>query len=263
MRTAHCSSCAALLLPALPCPHAALLAAAPPFAARAPPICSPHAAPCNMRAALLQPAAPPLAARTPPLAAHAPPVAPARCPAAARPAACSSAGQRSAARTALLRAALLLAPPGCCPPCCAQPFDSATCSQGLTRDAATRLAVRNHLPLAERTHFGQHKTAKALYVAVVAHYSSPATAALGRLILPYLFPELSSFAIVENLITHLRTSDARYCAALPAKFLDRNPPTMYIFLYFIVTRLLDTLRAVRDHFLALDPEEIYSTTVVS
>ncbi|CAI7913260.1 unnamed protein product [Closterium sp. NIES-53] len=41
--------------------------------------------------------------------------------------------------------------------------DSATRSQWLTRDAAARLAVRNHLPLDERAHFGQHKTAKALY----------------------------------------------------------------------------------------------------
>ncbi|CAI7828256.1 unnamed protein product, partial [Closterium sp. NIES-54] len=72
--------------------------------------------------------------------------------------------------------------------------DSATRSQWLTRDTAVRLAIRNHLPLAECAHFGQHKTAKALYDAVVARYSSPATAALGRLILLYLFPELSAFA---------------------------------------------------------------------
>ncbi|CAI7876779.1 unnamed protein product [Closterium sp. NIES-54] len=131
--------------------------------------------------------------------------------------------------------------------------DSPTCSQWLTRDAAAHLAVRNHLPLAERTHFGQHKTTKALYDAVVARYSSPATAALGHLILPYLFPELSAFATVEDLVTHLRTNHARYRAALPAEFLDRNPPPMYITLYFIVTRLPDSLRTVRDHFLALDP----------
>ncbi|CAI7806558.1 unnamed protein product, partial [Closterium sp. NIES-53] len=68
--------------------------------------------------------------------------------------------------------------------------DSATRSQWLTRNAAARLAVRNHLPLAERAHFGQHKTAKALYDTVVARYSSPATAALGCLILPCLFPKL-------------------------------------------------------------------------
>ncbi|CAI7738906.1 unnamed protein product [Closterium sp. NIES-53] len=106
--------------------------------------------------------------------------------------------------------------------------DSATRSQWITHDVAARLAVRKHLPLAERTHFGQHKTAKALYDAIVAHYSSPATAPLGRLILPYLFPELSTFATVEDLITHLRTSEARYRSALPAD----------------------------DHFLALDPTDL-------
>ncbi|CAI7906467.1 unnamed protein product, partial [Closterium sp. NIES-54] len=94
--------------------------------------------------------------------------------------------------------------------------DSATRSQWLTRDAAARLAIRNHLPIAECAHFGQHGTAQALYDAVVAGYSSPATAALGRLLLPYLFPELSAFATVEDLVTHLCTSGARYRAALPA-----------------------------------------------
>ncbi|CAI7888696.1 unnamed protein product [Closterium sp. NIES-53] len=134
--------------------------------------------------------------------------------------------------------------------------DSATRSQWLTRDAAARLAVRNHLPLAERAHFGQHKTAKALYDTLVAHYSSNATAALGRLLLPYLFPELSDFGTVEDLVTHLRTSDARYRSALPAEFLDRNLPPTYITLYFIVTRLPDSLRAVKDHFLALVPTDL-------
>ncbi|CAI7785489.1 unnamed protein product [Closterium sp. NIES-53] len=106
--------------------------------------------------------------------------------------------------------------------------DSATRSQWLTRDAAACLAIPNHLQLAECTHFGQHKTAKALYDAVVARYSSPTTAALGRLILPYLFPELSAFAIVEDLVTHLCTSNACYRAALPAEFLDRNPPPLNV-----------------------------------
>ncbi|CAI7798531.1 unnamed protein product [Closterium sp. NIES-53] len=74
--------------------------------------------------------------------------------------------------------------------------------------------------------------------------------------MPYLFPELSAFATVEDLVTHLRTSDAHYRAALPAEFLARNPPPMYITLYFIVTRLSDSVRAVRDHFLALDPTDL-------
>ncbi|CAI7833052.1 unnamed protein product [Closterium sp. NIES-53] len=60
----------------------------------------------------------------------------------------------------------------------------------------------------------------------IARYSSPATAALGRLLLPYLFPKLSAIATVANLVTHLRSSDACYRAALPAESLDRNPPPM-------------------------------------
>ncbi|CAI7856240.1 unnamed protein product [Closterium sp. NIES-54] len=112
--------------------------------------------------------------------------------------------------------------------------DSATRSQWLSRDDAARLAIRNHLPLAECTHFGQHRTAQALYDAIVARYSSPATAALGCLLLPYLFPELSAFATVEDL----------------------NQPPMFITLYFIVTRLSDSLRSVKDHFLSLDPTSL-------
>ncbi|CAI7901926.1 unnamed protein product, partial [Closterium sp. NIES-53] len=88
---------------------------------------------------------------------------------------------------------------------------------------------------------------------VNARYSSAATAALGRLLLPYLFPELSAFATVEDLVSHLRASDARYRAAAHAEFLDRNQPPMFITLYFIVTRLPDSLRSVKDRFLSLDP----------
>ncbi|CAI7859168.1 unnamed protein product [Closterium sp. NIES-53] len=89
----------------------------------------------------------------------------------------------------------------------------------------------------ECAHFGQHRTAQALYDAVISRHSSPATAALGRLLLPYLFPELSTFATVEDLVSNLRTIDARYRGALPAEFLDRNPPPM-------------------DHFLSLDPTSL-------
>ncbi|CAI7818166.1 unnamed protein product [Closterium sp. NIES-54] len=112
--------------------------------------------------------------------------------------------------------------------------DSATRSQWLTRNTAARLAIRNHLPLAESAHFGQHRTAQEQYNAVVTRYSSPATATLGRLLLPYLFPELSAFAT----------------------FLDSNQPPMFITLFFIVTRLPDSLRSVRDHFLSLDPTSL-------
>ncbi|CAI6002200.1 unnamed protein product [Closterium sp. NIES-65] len=133
--------------------------------------------------------------------------------------------------------------------------DATVRSQWATRDAAARLAVRRHLPTSERAHFSQYKSAQTLYDAVVARYSSPATAALSRLILPYLFPDLAAFPTVADLITHLRTSDTRYRATLPAKFCAENPPPppMYITLYYIVTRLPDSLRVVRDHFLSICP----------
>ncbi|CAI7759209.1 unnamed protein product [Closterium sp. NIES-54] len=95
--------------------------------------------------------------------------------------------------------------------------DSTVRSQWATRDAAARLAVRRHLPTTERAHFSQYRSAQTLYDAVVARYSSPATAALSRLFLPYLFPDLAAFPTVADLITHLRTSDARYRTALPAE----------------------------------------------
>ncbi|CAI5964386.1 unnamed protein product [Closterium sp. NIES-64] len=136
--------------------------------------------------------------------------------------------------------------------------DATVRSQWATRDAAARLAVRRHLPTSERAHFSQYKSAQTLYDAVVARYSSLATAALSRLMLPYLFPDLAAFPTVADLITHLRTSDTRYPAL---RFLltsaPRTPPPMYITLYYIVTRLPDSLRVVRDHFLS-----VCSTTLI-
>ncbi|CAI7915471.1 unnamed protein product, partial [Closterium sp. NIES-53] len=63
-----------------------------------------------------------------------------------------------------------------------------------------------------------------------ACYSSPSTAALSRLMLPYLFPHLAAFATVADLITHLRTSDARYRAALPTEdhFLSLCPTELTV-----------------------------------
>ncbi|CAI7858833.1 unnamed protein product [Closterium sp. NIES-53] len=107
--------------------------------------------------------------------------------------------------------------------------DSTVRSLWATRDAAARLAVRRHLPTTECAHFSQYKSAQTLCDAVVARYSSPATAALSRLILP----------------------DTRYRTALPAEFCAKNPPPMYITLYYIVTWLPDSLRLVRDHFLSV------------
>ncbi|CAI7908028.1 unnamed protein product, partial [Closterium sp. NIES-54] len=108
--------------------------------------------------------------------------------------------------------------------------DSTVRSQWTTRDAAACLAVRSHLPSTERVHFSQYKSAKTLYDAVVARYSSPATAALSHLMLPYLFPDLAVFATVADLLTHLRTNDTRYRAALLAEdhFLSVCPTTLTV-----------------------------------
>ncbi|CAI5929296.1 unnamed protein product [Closterium sp. NIES-64] len=115
-------------------------------------------------------------------------------------------------------------------PALAADADPTVRSQWATRDAAARLAVRRHLPTTERAHFSQYKSAQTLYDAVVARYSSPATAALSRLMLPYLFPDLAAFPTVADLITHLRTSDTRYRAALPAEdhFLSVCPTTLTV-----------------------------------
>ncbi|CAI7795766.1 unnamed protein product [Closterium sp. NIES-53] len=132
--------------------------------------------------------------------------------------------------------------------------DTSTRLKWLTRDAAARLAIRNHLPLAECAHFGQHRTAQVLYDTVVARYSSPATAPLDRLLLPYLFPELSAFTTVEDLVSHLCASDARYRAAVPAEFLARNPPLMDHFLSLGPTSL--TVHLLEQHLLAAETSAI-------
>ncbi|CAI7855758.1 unnamed protein product, partial [Closterium sp. NIES-53] len=108
--------------------------------------------------------------------------------------------------------------------------DSTVRSQWTIRDAVARLAIRSHLPPAERAHFGQYKTAQSLYDAVVARYSSRATAVLSRLMLPHLFPDLAAFATVADLVAHLLTSDARYRTALPTEdhFLSLCPTELTV-----------------------------------
>ncbi|CAI7854402.1 unnamed protein product, partial [Closterium sp. NIES-54] len=108
--------------------------------------------------------------------------------------------------------------------------DSTVRLKWTTHDAVARLAIRSHVPHAERAQFGQYKTAQSLNDAVVARYSSPTTAALSRLMLPYLFPDLAALATVANLTAHLRTSDARYRAALPTEdhFLSLCPTELTV-----------------------------------
>ncbi|CAI7876337.1 unnamed protein product [Closterium sp. NIES-53] len=74
------------------------------------------------------------------------------------------------------------------------------------------------------------------------------------LLLPYLFPELSAFATVADLVTHLRSSDARYHAALPAKFLTGNPPPMDQFLTLDPTSL--AVHLLEQHLLVAETSAV-------
>ncbi|CAI5516258.1 unnamed protein product [Closterium sp. Naga37s-1] len=85
-----------------------------------------------------------------------------------------------------------------------------------------------------------------LYDHALGNAAAPATTA----------DNLSAFATVTDLTTHLRTSEARFRAAMPAEFLATHPPPLWLTLYHLVTRLPDSLRAVRDHFLARCPTEL-------
>ncbi|CAI6003284.1 unnamed protein product [Closterium sp. NIES-65] len=87
-------------------------------------------------------------------------------------------------------------------------------SQWQTRDAAARLAIRNHLQIIERTNFSQHKTAKTLYDAVVPCYSSPATAALA------LDP---TTLIVDNFEKHLLVAEKNILAVGASRGTPRSP----------------------------------------
>ncbi|CAI7774953.1 unnamed protein product, partial [Closterium sp. NIES-54] len=102
--------------------------------------------------------------------------------------------------------------------------DSTVRSQWATRNAAARLAMRRHLPTTERAHFSQYKSAQTLYDAVVVRYSSPATAALSRLMLPYCSLTLLPF---PQSLTSLRTF-ALVILATALRFLlsfvPRTPP---------------------------------------
>ncbi|CAI7870145.1 unnamed protein product [Closterium sp. NIES-53] len=102
--------------------------------------------------------------------------------------------------------------------------DSTVRSQWTTRDAVARLAVRSHLPPAEHAHFGQYKTAKSWYDAVVARYSSPATAALSRLMLPDHFLSLCPTELTVDLLEERLTAAEKSILGVGASRGDRRTP---------------------------------------
>ncbi|CAI7892949.1 unnamed protein product [Closterium sp. NIES-53] len=95
---------------------------------------------------------------------------------------------------------------------------------------------------------------KGLFHAVVKGYSTSTIASLGRLVLPFLFPDLPSFPRVADLIMHLRSLDAQLrSAARDANLLATNPLAMWMTLYLLSTRLPDRFSTACDHFLTVNP----------
>ncbi|CAI5993282.1 unnamed protein product [Closterium sp. NIES-65] len=125
-----------------------------------------------------------------------------------------------------------------------------------SRDVAACIALSSLLPESEEVHFTQVRTAAAYLTAIKARYSTPATVSLGRLFLPFLFPDLASFERSADLIAHLRSLDASYRAACTEAQLALLPPPMAITVYFIATSLPDRLASVLDALLLKHPSEL-------
>ncbi|CAI7773765.1 unnamed protein product [Closterium sp. NIES-53] len=125
-----------------------------------------------------------------------------------------------------------------------------------SRDAAACIALSSLLPESEEAHFTQVPTASEFLTAIKARYATPTTVSLGRLFLPFLFPDLASFERSVDLIAHLRSLDSSYRAACTDTQLALLPPPMVITIYFIATSLPDRLASVRDALLLKHPSEL-------
>ncbi|CAI7865314.1 unnamed protein product [Closterium sp. NIES-53] len=90
-----------------------------------------------------------------------------------------------------------------------------------SRDAATALALMELLLPTEAVHFAQVETVQGIWDADVACYSS---ASLSRLLMPFVFPDLGSFATVSDLVTHLHSLQTNFRAACTDTQLLVPPP---------------------------------------
>ncbi|CAI7758253.1 unnamed protein product [Closterium sp. NIES-53] len=125
-----------------------------------------------------------------------------------------------------------------------------------SRDAAACIALSSLLPESEETHFTQVRTASEFLTAIKARNATPTTVSLGRLFLPFLFPDLASFERTADLITHLRSLDSSYRGACIDAQLALLPPPMAITIYLIATSLPYRLASVRDALLLKHPSKL-------
>ncbi|CAI7877620.1 unnamed protein product [Closterium sp. NIES-54] len=125
-----------------------------------------------------------------------------------------------------------------------------------SRDAAACIALNSLLPESEEAHFTQARTASEFLTAIKARYATPTTVSLGRLFLPFPFPDLASFERSADLIAHMCSLDSNYRAACTNAQLALLPPPMAITIYFIATSFPDRLASVRDTLLLKHPSEL-------
>ncbi|CAI7783999.1 unnamed protein product [Closterium sp. NIES-54] len=130
-------------------------------------------------------------------------------------------------------------------------------------DAAACIALSSLLPESEETHFTQVRMASEFLTVIKACNATPTTVSLGRLFLPFLFPDLASFERTADLITHLRSLDSSYHAACTNAQLALLPPPMAITIYFIATSLPGRLASVRDALLLKHPSELTTEVLES
>ncbi|CAI7929115.1 unnamed protein product [Closterium sp. NIES-54] len=131
-----------------------------------------------------------------------------------------------------------------------------------SRDATACIALSSLLPESEEAHFTQVRTASEFLTSIKARYATPTTVSLGRLFLPFLFPDLALFERSADLIAHLRSLDSSYCTACTEAQLALLPPPMAITIYFIATSLPDRLASVlASAFGAVPPPLFHGCTV--
>ncbi|CAI7811604.1 unnamed protein product [Closterium sp. NIES-54] len=132
-----------------------------------------------------------------------------------------------------------------------------------SRDAAACIAFSSLLPESKEAHFTQVRTASEFLTAIKARYATPTAVSLGRLFLPFLFPDLTSFERSADLIAHLRSLDSSNRVACTAAQLALIPRHMAITIYFIATSLLDCLASVCDTILLKHPSELTTDVLES
>ncbi|CAI7781835.1 unnamed protein product [Closterium sp. NIES-53] len=130
-----------------------------------------------------------------------------------------------------------------------------------SREAAACIALSSLLPESEEAHFTQVRTASEFLTSIKARYATPTTVSLGRLFLPFLFPDLASFERPADLIAHLRSLNSSYRAACTDAQLALLPPPMAITIYFIATSLPDRLASVASASGDVPPPLFHGCTV--